>query len=307
MNVAAIDIGSNAARLYICSFFNDGEDRARIKILEFVRVPVRLGDTVFQDGKISTDKEQNLVKMLQSFKLLMDLFGVEDYRACATSALREAVNGPEVTARLLAQTGVQIEVISGQQEAELIYKAHQGALEEGKKVLFVDVGGGSTEISLLHGEKQLASSSFDLGAVRILDGYDDDVTWKEMKNWLKMVIKPLEPDYALGTGGNINKMFDLMNLKQGKFATQKSLSATRDYIKSFPMEERIKNMGLNPDRADVILPACDIYMSVLKAAAVNKITISGLGLKEGIIAELLDKHYQTIIRRFQGNERFSIH
>ncbi|MFN3529752.1 MAG: exopolyphosphatase [Bacteroidia bacterium] len=307
MNVAAIDIGSNAARLYICSFFNDGEDRARIKILEFVRVPVRLGDTVFQEGSISAEKEQHLQKMLQSFKMLMELFGVEDYRACATSAMREAVNGADVTARLFNQTGIQIEVISGQQEAELIYKAHQGALEEGKKVLFVDVGGGSTEISLLHGENQLASRSFDLGGVRILDGRDDDESWKEMKSWLKNVIKPLEPDYALGTGGNINKMFDLMNLKQGKFATQKQLATTYDYIKSFPLEQRIKNLGLNPDRADVILPSCDIYLAALKAAAVNKITISGLGLKEGIVAELLDKHYQTVIRRFQGNDRFSVH
>jgi exopolyphosphatase / guanosine-5'-triphosphate,3'-diphosphate pyrophosphatase len=307
LNVAAIDIGSNAARLYICSFFNDGEDRARIKILEFVRVPVRLGDTVFQEGSISAEKEQHLQKMLQSFKMLMELFGVEDYRACATSAMREAVNGADVTARLFNQTGIQIEVISGQQEAELIYKAHQGALEEGKKVLFVDVGGGSTEISLLHGENQLASRSFDLGGVRILDGRDDDESWKEMKSWLKNVIKPLEPDYALGTGGNINKMFDLMNLKQGKFATQKQLATTYDYIKSFPLEQRIKNLGLNPDRADVILPSCDIYMAALKAAAVNKITISGLGLKEGIVAELLDKHYQTVIRRFQGNDRFSVH
>ncbi len=307
MNVAAIDIGSNAARLYICSFFNDGEDRARIKILEFVRVPVRLGDAVFIDGKVSAEKEGDLEKMLQSFKLLMELFHVEDFRACATSAFREASNGIEVTKRLADKTGIQIEIISGQEEAELIYKAHQGALEEGKKVLFVDVGGGSTEISLLHGESQLASRSFDLGGVRMLDGKDSADSWKQMKGWLKAVIKPLAPDYALGTGGNINKLFDLMNLKQGKFATLKQLSTTHAYVSSFPMEHRIKNLGLNPDRADVILPATEIYMAVMKSADVNKITVSGLGLKEGIVSGLLEKHYQTVIKRFQGNERFSIH
>lgn len=306
MNVAAIDIGSNAARLYICSFFNDAEDRARIKILEFVRVPVRLGESVFQEGFINAQKEEDLKKMLQSFRLLMDLFQVEDLRACATSALREAANGVEVCDRLESSTGIKIEIISGQQEAELIYKAHQGALEEGKKLLFVDVGGGSTEISLLHGEQQLASRSFDLGAVRILDGKDIPEDWREMKLWLKTVIKPLAPDFILGTGGNINKMFDMMKLKQGRFATTKQLTTTYEYIQSFPMEQRVKNLGLNPDRADVILPACDVYIAVMKASDVGKITISGLGLKEGIVAELLEKHYQAIITQFQGNDRFSV-
>jgi exopolyphosphatase/guanosine-5'-triphosphate,3'-diphosphate pyrophosphatase len=307
LNVAAIDIGSNAARLYICSFFNDGDDRTRIKILEFVRVPIRLGDSVFYKGQITKDKENDLVKMLQAFDHLMKLFQVEDFRACATSAMREAENGLEVVDRLKNKTGIDIEIINGQQEAELIYRAHQGALEEGKKILFVDVGGGSTEISLLHGMKQLASRSFDLGGVRILDGRDSELAWKDMKSWLKAVVKPLEADYILGTGGNINKMFDLMNLKQGKFASLKQLATTYDYIGSFPMEQRIKNLGLNPDRADVILPACDIYMSVMKATGINKITISGLGLKEGIVSEMLEKHHQAVIRRFQGNERFSIH
>jgi len=307
LNVAAIDIGSNAARLYICSFFNDGDDRARIKILEFVRVPIRLGDSVFLGGKINEDKEADLAKMLSSFKMLMELFQVEDFRACATSAFREATNGQEVCNRLAEVSGVKVEIISGQEEAELIYKAHQGALEEGKKVLFVDVGGGSTEISLLHGEKQLASRSFDLGGVRMLDGRDKTESWKQLKSWLKAVIKPMAPDYALGTGGNINKLFDLMNLKQGKFATLKQLNDTHAYVSSFPLEHRIKNLGLNPDRADVILPATEIYMAVMKAADVNKVTISGLGLKEGIVSGLLEKHYQTIIKRFQGNERFTIH
>lgn len=307
MNVAAIDIGSNAARLYICSFFNDGDDRARIKILEFVRVPIRLGEAVFQDGSISDEKQAALQKMLGAFKSLMELFQVEDFRACATSAFREAKNGQEVSTQLAQQTGISIEIISGQEEAELIYKAHQGALEEGKKVLFVDVGGGSTEISLLHGEKQLASRSFDIGGVRMLDGKVSEEQWRQMKGWLKAVIKPLAPDYALGTGGNINKLFDLMDLKQGKFATLKQLATTHAYVSSFPMEHRIKNLGLNPDRADVILPACEIYMQVMKAADVNKVTVSGLGLKEGIVSGLLEKHYHTVIKRFQGNERFSIH
>lgn len=307
MNVAAIDIGSNAARLYICSFFHDGVDQTRIKILEFVRVPVRLGDDVFTTQRIPEAKEAELLELLKAFQILMKLFHVEDYKACATSAMREAKNGKEVAQRIEAAIGLKIEIIPGTKEAELIYKAHQGAIEEGGKLLFVDVGGGSTEISLLQGQKKIASKSFDLGAVRILDKKDKVKDWEMMREWLKSVVKPFEADYAIGTGGNINKFFDLMKLKEGRFATLKQLKTTYDYVASFNMEGRIKQLGLNPDRADVILPAIEIYMTVLKASGTGKITISGLGLKEGIVAELLEKHHQAVIRNFQGNQRFSVH
>lgn len=307
MNVAAIDIGSNAARLYICSFFHDGADQTRIKILEFVRVPVRLGDDVFANQRIPEAKEAELLELLKAFQILMKLFHVEDYQACATSAMREAKNGKEVAERIEAAIGMKIDIIPGTKEAELIYKAHQGAIEEGGKLLFVDVGGGSTEISLLQGQKKIASKSFDLGAVRILDKKDKVKDWELMREWLKSVVKPFEADYAIGTGGNINKFFDLMKLKEGRFATPKQLKTTYDYVASFNLEDRIKKLGLNPDRADVILPAIEIYMTVLKASGTNKITISGLGLKEGIVAELLEKHHQAVIRNFQGNQRFSVH
>jgi len=307
LNVAAIDIGSNAARLYICSFFHDGADQTRIKILEFVRVPVRLGEDVFSTHHIPEAKEAELLELLKAFQILMKLFHVEDYKACATSAMREAANGKEVAKRIEAAIGIKIDIIPGNKEAELIYKAHQGAIEEGGKLLFVDVGGGSTEISLLQGQKKIASRSFDLGAVRILDKKDKPKDWEQMKEWLKVVVKPFGADYAIGTGGNINKLFDLMNLKEGRFASQKQLKTTYDYVASFDLDARVKQLGLNPDRADVILPATEIYLNVLKASGVNRITISGLGLKEGIVAELLEKHHQAIIRKFQGNERFSVH
>lgn len=306
MKVAAIDIGSNAARLYICSFFNEGPDRARTKILEFVRVPVRLGESVFQTGSITPEKEAELTKMLAAFKLLMELFGVEEYRACATSAMRESVNGQQVAERVEAATGIRIDIISGEEEAALIYQAHQAAMDEQKKILFVDVGGGSTEISLLDGTKIVASRSFDVGAVRMLDKRDLTNTWKKLKQWLKDEVKPMKPDYMLGTGGNINKMFDLMNLKQGKFASAKQLQTTYDYVSSFSVADRVLNLGLNVDRADVILPAVDIYLATMRAASVNKITVSGLGLKEGIVAQMLEKNYHAIIHRFQGNERFKV-
>jgi len=307
LNVAAIDIGSNAARLYICSFFHDGADQTRIKILEFVRVPVRLGEDVFTTQLIPENKEAELLELLKAFQILMKLFHVEDYKACATSAMREAKNGKEVAKRIEAAIGMKIDIIPGTKEAELIYKAHQGAIEEGGKLLFIDVGGGSTEISLLQGQKKIASKSFDLGAVRILDKKDKVKDWELMREWLKSVVKPFEADYAIGTGGNINKFFDLMKLKEGRFATLKQLKTTYDYVASFNMEGRIKQLGLNPDRADVILPAIEIYMTVLKASGTGKITISGLGLKEGIVAELLEKHHQAVIRNFQGNQRFSVH
>lgn len=307
MNVAAIDIGSNAARLYICSFFHDGADQTRIKILEFVRVPIRLGDEVFNKGFISEVKTSELTELMRSFSILMKLFHVEDYMACATSAMREAKNGQEVSDRIASETGVKINIISGQKEAELIFKAHQELIEEGGKLLFVDVGGGSTEISILQGQKKIASRSFDIGAVRLLDGKVNEKAWEGMKSWLKTVVKPFGVEVAIGTGGNINKLFDLMNLKQGKYATPKVLKTTYDYVNSFSFDDRVKKLGLNPDRADVILPATEIYMTVMKAAGVPRITISGLGLKEGIVAELLEKHHHAIIRKFLGNERFSIH
>jgi exopolyphosphatase/guanosine-5'-triphosphate,3'-diphosphate pyrophosphatase len=307
LNVAAIDIGSNAARLYICSFFHDGADQTRIKILEFVRVPVRLGEDVFTTQRIPEAKEAELLELLKAFQILMKLFHVEDYKACATSAMREAKNGKEVAQRIEAAIGIKIEIIPGNKEAELIYKAHQGAIEEGGKLLFIDVGGGSTEISLLQGQKKIASKSFNLGAVRILDKKDKVKDWELMREWLKLVVKPFEADYAIGTGGNINKFFDLMKLKEGRFATQKQLKTTYDYVGSFNLEDRIKKLGLNPDRADVILPAIEIYMNVLKASGTGRITISGLGLKEGIVAELLEKHHHAVIRNFQGNQRFSVH
>lgn len=307
MNVAAIDIGSNAARLYICSFFNDGADQTRIKILEFVRVPVRLGDDVFTQQMIPDHKALELQQTMQAFGLLMKLFHVEDYRACATSAMREAKNGKEIVKAIESAVGLKIDIIPGNKEAELIYKAHQGHIAEGRNLLFIDVGGGSTEISLLQGSRKIASRSFDIGAVRVLDKQDKPKDWEQMREWLKAVVKPFKADYAIGTGGNINKMFDLMNLKEGRFATPKQLKSTYDYVASYDLESRVKQLGLNPDRADVILPATEIYMHVLKAAGVNKVTISGLGLKEGIVAELLEKHHQAVIRKFQGNQRFSVH
>lgn len=272
-----------------------------------MRVPVRLGEDVFTTQRIPENKEAELLELLKAFQILMKLFHVEDYQACATSAMREAKNGKEVAKRIEAAIGMKIDIIPGTKEAELIYKAHQGAIEEGGKLLFIDVGGGSTEISLLQGQKKIASKSFDLGAVRILDKKDKVKDWELMREWLKSVVKPFEADYAIGTGGNINKFFDLMKLKEGRFASPKQLKTTYDYVASFNLEDRIKKLGLNPDRADVILPAIEIYMTVLKASGTNKITISGLGLKEGIVAELLEKHHQAVIRNFQGNQRFSVH
>jgi exopolyphosphatase/guanosine-5'-triphosphate,3'-diphosphate pyrophosphatase len=285
MNLAAIDIGSNAARLYICTFYNEN-DKPQHKVLEFVRVPIRLGDFVFLEKQIPAKKESELLDLMKAFRILMDLFRVDHFKAVATSALREAHNGPEIVKRVLEETGIGIEIISGKKEAELIYKAQHQTLDMGKKVLFVDVGGGSTELSLLHGHKKIIAQSFDLGTVRILDNQDDEKVWKQLKQFIQREIEPHKPDFILGSGGNINKAFDLMKVKQGKFASDKQLKETYKFLQRYSLTDRINKLGMNPDRADVIIPALEVYLFIQNYSNINKFSVTGLGLKEGLIYDL---------------------
>jgi len=305
MIVAAIDIGSNAARLFICRFFPQQHARTDVKVLEFVRIPLRLGEDVFKTGKVEAAKANRILEIFDVFERLMRLFEVQDYRACATSALREAKNAHKLCASIEKQTGLKLEVISGAEEARLIYSAHYALLESEKNVLLVDVGGGSTEISLLNGNTVRMSQSFELGAVRLLQGQrSSEKLLEEMRNWVRTQIGIYRPKYVLGTGGNINKVFDLLELKKGKFASRKQLDSLQDILGSLTLAQRMEMWGLNADRADIILPACTLYSQVMKAAGVNKITVSGLGLKDGIISDLLEKHHSVPVADFHANERF---
>ncbi len=305
MIIAAIDIGSNAARLSICSLYSSVHSNAN-KQIEYVRVPIRLGDAVFLDKKIPIHKMEDLLKLLKAFKYLMDLYRVDDYRACATSALREADNSKDVVELIHKETGVLVEVISGEEEAELIYRAHQDVFKLDERILFVDVGGGSTEISLLLGNEKILSKSFNIGTIRILDNKDDELIWEEMKFWLRTQVSPLKADYILGTGGNINRFFTIMDIKPNKTASLKQIKDGYNYLNNLSLKERILNLGLNPDRADVIVPAIDVYLNVMKYSGVTKIKSSKAGLKEGIIEFLYQKNKEHLSHEVVINEGFTV-
>lgn len=305
MILGAIDIGSNAARLYICSIHLEN-GFPKHKVIEFIRVPLRLGDYVFINKTIPEKKATDLLDMMKSFALLLKLFRTEKFRACATSALREAENGPELVNQIEAETGIKIEIISGQEEADLIWRAQLNLLDMHQNSLFVDVGGGSTEISLLSGKEKIASRSFNLGTVRILDNQDDEIVWKELSSWLKSTIKPRIPNLILGSGGNINKAFDLLKIKNGKSATYKNLKELYNYLQRYSLKERVQVLGLNPDRADVIIPALEIYLYVMEATEIKKIAVTGMGLKEGIVFDLFYQLTQTRPAGFDSSARFSI-
>ncbi len=305
MIVAAIDIGSNAARLYICRFFPQKQAHTDVKVLEFVRIPLRLGEDVFKTGLVESAKADRILEIFSVFSDLMRLFGVQDYRACATSALREAKNAHAICSAIERKTGIKLEVISGTEEARLIYSAHFALLASEKNVLLVDVGGGSTEISLLHGNSVRLSQSFEVGAVRLLQGERTaDKVMQDLRQWLRTQIRIHKPKYVLGTGGNINKVFDLLELKKGKYATRKQLDSLQDILGSLSLKQRMEMWGLNADRADIILPACTLYSQIMKSSGVNKITVSGLGLKDGIISDLLERNESVPVADFHANERF---
>ena len=288
---ASIDIGSNAARLLIASFQIKDESRP-FKIVQYVRVPTRLGDHVFVNKHIPTYKEELLISVMEAFSLLMQAYKVEGYRACATSALREADNGKNIVENVRKVTGIKIDIIDGKEEAELIRKAQEFTIEEKDTVLLVDVGGGSTELSLMNKSKVVISQSFELGTVRILDNQDKDSEWDRLKKFCKSEIKKYDPDYIIGTGGNINKIFELLKIKPNNFATRAKIDAITERLTQFSFKERIEVLGLNPDRADVIIPAGEIFSLISEYAKVKKIKVSDMGLRDGMMLQLKDKYHK---------------
>lgn len=290
MRYAAIDVGSNAVRLLIANIIeNNGSISFKKNTL--VRVPVRLGDDAFLNKRISDKKADDLVKSMQAFKNLMDVFKVTDYMACATSAMREAENGQEVVARIKAEAGIDLQIVHGQNEAEIIYASHAEIdIDKDKNYLYIDVGGGSTELSLFSKGELLASQSFNLGTIRILDNQDKEETWNEMKDFIREHTRQLKSIFGIGTGGNINKLYKLSNEKDNAPLTYVKLKSLYNYLDSFSMKERINVLGLNQDRADVIIPACEIYLTVLKCANIKSMYVPTVGMVDGIIQTLIEKN-----------------
>lgn len=290
MILAAIDIGSNAARLLITevSVYKDGSvDYTKLTLL---RIPLRLGFEVFESGTISEKKKKKMLDTIRIYKMLMDIYEVEDYRACATSAMRDAANGKEILKEIKTETGIGIDIISGNEEASVLYETHiADNLNSDKSYLYIDVGGGSTEVTLFADNKTIFKQSFNVGTIRMLNGKVTEEVWEHMKWYIKTHVKDYQPLEAIGTGGNINKIFSLSKRKEGK---PLPLELIKDYHKELSastVEERMHLYNLRADRADVIVPALQIYSSVMRWAGAEEIYVPKIGLADGLIRMLYVK------------------
>ncbi|MGY0041465.1 Ppx/GppA phosphatase family protein [Pedobacter sp. NJ-S-72] len=291
LRYAAIDVGSNAVRLLIADI-TYSENGFGFKKNTLVRVPLRLGDDAFLDHKISARKIEDLIKTMQAFKNLMDVYQVTKYLACATSSMREAQNGLDIIKLISEKANVDLEIIEGQREANIIYANHiEDDLDIKKNYLYIDVGGGSTELSVFVNKVPVASKSFDIGTIRILDNQDKEETWEEMKLWVKDQTKYHKNLAGIGTGGNINKLYKMANdEKEGTPLTFLKLKSIYNQLNSHSLKERIQLFNLNPDRADVIIPACEIFITLMKWTGIKQIHVPRVGMADGIINLLIEEN-----------------
>jgi exopolyphosphatase/guanosine-5'-triphosphate,3'-diphosphate pyrophosphatase len=291
LRYAAIDIGSNAVRLLIADI-KENDGIVSFKKNTLIRVPLRLGDDAFLDQHISDKKAADLVKTMQAFRNLMDVYKVTKYMACATSAMREAKNGAEVVKQIKEEADIKLEIVHGQIEAKIIYASHaEQNIDKNKNYLYVDVGGGSTELSLFSSGELVASKSFNIGTIRILDNQDTEESWNSMREFIREHTRQFKGVLGIGTGGNINKLYKLSEEKNKAPLAFSKLKALYDYLDSFSLKDRINVLGLNQDRADVIIPACEIYLSVMKWAGIKNIYVPSVGMVDGIIQTLIDENY----------------
>jgi exopolyphosphatase / guanosine-5'-triphosphate,3'-diphosphate pyrophosphatase len=290
MKLAAIDIGSNAARLLITEVIIDESNSPTFSKLNLIRVPLRLGFDVFESGIIPKAKIGMVMQTMKAYKHLMNAYGVEHLKACATSAMRDAKNAADLIRKIKFETGISIEVISGDHEANLIYENHVAEnMDKDHSYLYIDVGGGSTELSFFSNNILTYKKSFNIGTIRLLKNMVTDEQWNEMKDVLKAVTKMHKNVVAIGTGGNINKVFSMSKRKDGK---PLSLDLLKDYYKELSnvnLDERISKYSLREDRADVIVPALQIYTNVMRWATAEEIYVPKIGLADGLIRHLWDE------------------
>ncbi|MGE5519115.1 MAG: exopolyphosphatase [Candidatus Dadabacteria bacterium] len=290
MKLAAIDIGSNAARLLISDATVVETQKPDFVKLTLVRVPLRLGFDVFENGKISEQKGDKLLKTIQSYKLLLDVYEVNHLITAATSAMRGAENSKEILSKVYNETGININVISGEEEATFIYENHiADNMNEDESYLYIDVGGGSTELTFFSDGRLVAKRSFDIGTIRLLKNQVTEEHWGEMKNFIKQSTSGYHHISAIGSGGNINKVFSLSKRKEGK---PLPLELLRNYYKEFSsisLTQRTRLYHLREDRADVIVPALLIYINVMRWADTEEIFVPKIGLADGLIHILYDK------------------
>ncbi|RYZ21206.1 MAG: exopolyphosphatase [Chitinophagaceae bacterium] len=290
MRLAAIDIGSNAGRLLISDVVQAPGGGVDFTKMALIRVPLRLGFDVFDTGRISPERMEMLLKTLESYRLLMEVYGVQHLKAAATSAMRDAANAAEVVAEIRRRTGIELEVISGGEEARLVYENHIAEnLNNLESYLYIDVGGGSTELTFFSDGRLVFKESFNIGTIRLLKNQVQKDTWEEMKNYIKQFTRGHNHVTCIGSGGNINKVFSLSKRKEGK---PLSLDGLRNYYKEFSalsLRQRMQLYKLREDRADVIVPALLIYINVMRWADAEEIFVPKIGLADGLIHTLYEE------------------
>jgi exopolyphosphatase / guanosine-5'-triphosphate,3'-diphosphate pyrophosphatase len=288
MLFAAIDIGSNAARLLFANVYEPGKNII-VEKATLVRIPTRLGEDVFKINKISKDREDNLLKTMKAFRLLIDVYDPVAYDACATAAIREATNGPEVITRIKEETGFNVRMIDGIEEANIIRKTHTLGFEHPAHLsLYIDVGGGSTDISLIDGDNVISVKSFNIGTLRLLNKKVDDSEFEKLEKWLKKYKDNFGKINLVGSGGNINKLNKLYGDPFHLVLTYDKLKFAHKYLKSFTLEERINKLGMRPDRADVIIPAARIFLFIMKSIHAKSILVPKIGLVDGLVYRLFE-------------------
>lgn len=294
--LAGIDIGSNSVRLLVANVMRQGEN-VNFKKSSLTRLPIRLGIDAFEKGKIIKENQKRLLWGMQAYQKIMAVHGVERYRACATSALREADNGWQVAENIYRETGINIELISGKEEARMIFSPDFVDTLSGRAehFFYIDVGGGSTELTLFSSGEIAASHSFKIGTIRLMTDKVKEKHWEAMRQWIKEVTGnlPRRP-LMVGSGGNINRAFKLAEKKKGETMSYKLLAEMRAELKQFDYEERIVRFDLNPDRSDVILPALKIYLSAMKWARAEEMMVPKKGLADGIVRNLYREHFYAL-------------
>lgn len=289
MKLAAIDIGSNAVRLLIAEIF-ELKDGYHTQKVSFTRIPVRLGEDVFEYGAISHQKSVQLVKVMRAFWYLMDVHNIEFFRACATSAMREASNRKEIIDLIHREANIKIDLIDGEEEANLIFSNFfVQKIDHKKSYLYIDVGGGSTELTLIKKGKRVKAKSFKIGTVRMLKNKVKDSQWDAAREWLAEIKEKEGNLVGIATGGNINRLYKASRRSFNEHLSLKELIEIAEYVKGFSYEERMYKLGLKPDRADVIVPASDIYTRIAKKAGISEFMVPKIGLSDGIVLSLYEE------------------
>ena len=289
MKIAAIDIGSNAARLLINEVIEPKKGKPEFTKLNLLRIPLRLGMDVFTNGEIGPEREKMVVDSMKVFSDLMKIYGVEHYRACATSAMRDAKNGLKIRELVKKTSGIEIEIISGDEEASLVYENHVAeGLDKDFSYLYIDVGGGSTELTFYENGKMKYKNSFNIGTIRLLNNLVTEDHWKDMKEEIRKNINSKKTVVAIGSGGNINKVFSMSKTKDGKPLFLSGLKNTYKELSLLSVTERMAKHNLREDRADVLVPALEIFTKVMTWSDLNKIFVPKISVADGLIHQIYD-------------------